>query len=296
MVPVERLALGGPGRPGGGRVRRGGGPHLGVQLGHAAAPVGQVEALRRARVRGLVGHARHPRSGRPMRECDGIEGGGGGGSRGDRRLRRLGVLHAARGRPRGQGRHAVRPAVGQRVPGHHRGPAGRVPPAPRPSPHHPAAPDQLPGQRLGDALAGREGGHQPLRRGFAPAGRRARALRRQRPVRRPHDRPRGHVLRRPDRVPRLVGRDLRPDPARDRARRHPRARHHRPRRRHRRRDPGAPLLDQGRVEVVQRRRLAGHQHDPVPRGLPVPRARDGRRQHRPDHRLRRRASSRAPRP
>ena len=169
-------------------------------------------------------------------------------------------------------------------------------PAPRPSPHHPAAPDQLPGERLGDALAGREGGHQPLRRGVAPAGRRARALRRQRPVRRPHDRPRGHVLRRPDRVPRLVGRDLRPDPARDRPRRHPRARHHRPRRRDRRGDPGPALLDQGRVEVVQRRRLAGHQHDPVPRGLPVPRARDGGRQHRPDHRLRRRACSRAPRP
>ena len=82
----------------------------------------------------------------------------------------------------------------------------------------------------------------------------------------------------------------------DRPRRHPRARHHRPRRRHRRRDPGPALLDQGRVEVVQRRRLAGHQHDPVPRGLPVSRARDGRRQHRPDHRLRRRACSRAPRP
>jgi 5'-methylthioadenosine phosphorylase len=60
-----------------------------------------------------------------------------------------------------------------------------------------------------------------------------------------------------------------------------------PRRRHRRGDPGTALLDQGRVEVVQRRRLAGHQHDPVPRGLPVSRARDGRRQHRPDHRLRR---------
>ena len=32
-------------------------------------------------------------------------------------------------------------------------PPGRVPAAPRPAPHDPAAPDQLPGQRLGDALA-----------------------------------------------------------------------------------------------------------------------------------------------
>ena len=47
------------------------------------------------------------------------------------------------------------------------------------------------------------------------------------------------------------------------------------------------LLDQVRVEVVQRRRLGGHQHDPVPRGVAVPRARDGGRQHQPDHRLRR---------
>ena len=40
-------------------------------------------------------------------------------------------------------------------------------------------------------------------------------------------------------------------------------------------------------EVVQRRRVGGHQHDPVPGGLPVPRAGDGRRQHRADHGLRR---------
>ena len=58
---------------------------------------------------------------------------------------------------------------------------------------------------------------------------------------------------------------------------------------------GAALLDQGRVEVVQRRRLGGHQHDPVPRGVAVPRARDGGRQHQPHHRLRRRRPSRAPR-
>ena len=37
-------------------------------------------------------------------------------------------------------------------------------------PHHPAAQDQLPRQRLGDALAGRQGGHLAVRRGLAPAG------------------------------------------------------------------------------------------------------------------------------
>ena len=47
------------------------------------------------------------------------------------------------------------------------------------------------------------------------------------------------------------------------------------------------LLDEGRVEVVQRRRLGGHLDDPVSRGVPLPRARDGGREHRPDHRLRR---------
>ena len=60
-------------------------------------------------------------------------------------------------------------------------------------------------------------------------------------------------------------------------------------------DGGTVVVIQGprfsievRVEVVQRRRLGGHQHDPVPRGVAVPRARDGGRQHQPDHRLRRR--------
>ena len=104
-----------------------------------------------------------------------------------------------------------------------------------------------------------------------------------------------HVLRRPDRDPPLVGRHLRPGPARPRDRHDPRPRHRGPRARHRRRHPGPAVLDEGRVEVVQRRRLGGHQHDPVPRGVAVPRARDGGRQHQPHHRLRRRRPSRAPR-
>ena len=45
------------------------------------------------------------------------------------------------------------------------------------------------------------------------------------------------------------------------------------------------LFDEVRVEVVQRRRLGGHLDDPVSRGLPLPRGRDGGREHRPDHRL-----------
>ena len=166
--------------------------------------------------------------------------------------------------------------------------AGRVPAAPRPSPHDPAAQDQLPGERLGDALARRQGGHLPCAAGSLQ----------------PHvepghfvvcdqfvdrtQRPRRHLLRRTDRQPRQLGRDLRPDAPPARHRGHPGARHHRPRAGHGGRHPGAALLDQGRVEVVQRSRLGGHQHDPVSRGLPVPRARHGGRQHQPHHRLRRR--------
>ena len=100
-------------------------------------------------------------------------------------------------------RRSTRPTASRRTASSWRRsrPAGRVPAAPRPAAHDPAAQDQLPGQRLGDALAGREGDHQPVRRRVAPARRRARALRRQRPVRRPDERPRGHLLRRPDRAP-----------------------------------------------------------------------------------------------
>ena len=68
----------------------------------------------------------------------------------------------------------------------------------------------------------------------------------------------------------------------------PGPRHRGPRAGDHRRDPGPALLDEGRVEVVQRCRLGGHLDDPVPRGVAVPRARDGGRQHRAHHRLRRR--------
>ena len=97
-----------------------------------------------------------------------------------------------------------------------------------------------------------------------------------------------HVLRRPDRHPPVLGRDLRPGPARPRDRHDPRPRHRGPRTRHGRRHRGPALLDQVRIEVVQRRRLGSHQHDPVPGGLAVPRTWDGGRQHQPHHRLRRR--------
>ena len=136
----------------------------------------------------------------------------------------------------------------------------------------------------------------PCAAGSLQLGREAGRLRRRRPVRRPDDRSRRHVLRRPDRQPRLVGRDLRPDPALDRDRRHPRARHPGPR--------AWARSSSSRVRASRRRasrrwftgrRLGGHQHDPVPGGVPVPRAGDGGREHQPDHRLRRRASSRGPR-
>ena len=80
-------------------------------------------------------------------------------------------------------------ALGFDLPGRGRRPAGRLPAAPRSAPHHPAAPDQLPRQRLGDALARRQGGHLAVRRRLAPAPGQARRLRRVRPVRRPHVRP-----------------------------------------------------------------------------------------------------------
>ena len=148
---------------------------------------------------------------------------------GDRGRRRFGLLLAPRRRARDQGRHAVRRAVGFGLPRRGRRPPGGVPAAPRPAAHDPAAQDQLPRQRLGAALARGQGGHLAVRGGLAPAPGQARRLRRLRPVRRSHQRPRRHVLRRPDRDPPLVGRHVRPGPPPARHRHDPRPRHRGPR-------------------------------------------------------------------
>ena len=158
---------------------------------------------------------------------------------GDRCLRRFRVLLAPRGRARGEDRHAVRRALGFDLPGRGRGPAGRVPAAARSPSHDPAAQDQLPRQRLGDAFPRGQGCHLALRGGLAPARGQAGRLRGLRPVRGPHVGPGRHVLRRPDRDPPVVGRDLRPGAARARDRHDPRPRHPRPRDGHGRRHPGA---------------------------------------------------------
>ena len=124
------------------------------------------------------------------------------------------------------------------------GPACRVPAEARQAPHDPAAPDQLPGERLGDALARGEGRDLTVCRGLAPAARQARRLRAVRPVRRPHPRPRGHVLRWTGRDPPVVGGHLRPGAAPDRARGVPGAGDRRPRARHDRDHQRTALLDE----------------------------------------------------
>ena len=120
-----------------------------------------------------------------------------------------------------------------------RWPAGRLPAPPRAAPHAPAAPDQLPRQRLGHARAGRQGRHRAVRRRLAPARRQARRLRRVRPVRRSHD----AAGPTPSTTARSSPTSRRPmiyDPVlrEPRRRHHPRPWHRGPRRRHRRRHPG----------------------------------------------------------
>ena len=174
-----------------GRRRRWARRRAGRRLGVAAGGRGRVRSGRRMRVVGsgsvrrwssigasgrCRGRPRHrsprpPRIGRPAAVAGAIAGQTTatrwrrqrGGYGGDRRLRRLGVLLAPRGRARGQGRHAVRRAVRFALPRRRRRAAGRVPAAPRPAAHDPAAQDQLPGQRLGDALARGQGGHLAVR-------------------------------------------------------------------------------------------------------------------------------------
>ena len=135
---------------------------------------------------------------------------------------------------------------------------------------------------------GVQGGHLAVRGRLAPAPRQARRLRPVRPVRRPDPRPRTTRSSTGPIVTHISSADIYdPELRRIAARRLPRARHRGPRARHDRDHQRPAVLDEGRVEVVQRRRLGGHLDDPVPGGVPLPRAGDGGREHRPDHRLRR---------
>ena len=185
-----------------------------------------------------------------------------------------GFYCAARRRPRDQGRHAVRPAVGQLLPRRRRAAARS------PSCRATAAATRSRRTRSTTGPTSGRCARSGSRRSSARA-RPARSSATSKPgdfvvcdqfVDRTNGRGR-HVLRRPDRHPRQLRRDLRPGPAPDRDRDDPRPRHPGPRAGHGGGDPGTALLDQGRVEVVLRRRLGGHQHDPVPRGVSLPRAR-----------------------
>ena len=147
-----------PGAPGGGRGRRAGGGRsprrrrargrrVGSAVGMRLGVVGRVGHPGRARlalgrsIARTVRRATMPPSDGPDRPArprpasapcgsrrapSTRRGGrrGGGGYGGDRRLRRLGLLLAARRRPRDQGRHAVRAAVGLVLP-RRRSAAGR---------------------------------------------------------------------------------------------------------------------------------------------------------------------------
>ena len=75
--------------------------------------------------------------------------------------------------------------------------ASRVPAAARPASTSCRRTPIPTGERLGDARAGRAEDHRPERVRCAQGRARAGRVRRLRPVRRPDERPRGHVLRRP---------------------------------------------------------------------------------------------------
>ena len=128
----------------------------------------------------------------------------------------------------------------------------------------------------------------PVRVRRAAGGPRARRVRRLRPVRRPHDRARGHVLRGARDDARLPGGSVLRRSARDPRRDGPRARSPGARRRHRRRHPGPALLDPRRVGVVPAHGLGRDQHDRVPGGLSRARARALLREHLDGDRPRRR--------
>ena len=111
---------------------------------------------------------------------------------------------------------------------------------PRHGDHHelPAAPGQLPGQPVGDEGGGGAADHRPVRLRHAQGRAGAGHVRGLRPVRGPHQRPRGHLLRRPPDHPRGGRRPLLRRPAR-----HPRC--------EAARELDIPVVDGGTVVVIQ---------------------------------------------
>ena len=165
-------------------------------------------------------------------------------------------------------RDAVRRPVGADRGRQGRGPPGGVPAPARGAPRVPAAPDQLPRQPLGAALARRPPGARAVRGRRAAADGRARRPGRPRPARRPHHGPGPDATSRPapctcrsptPTAPRLSAR------ARRRRRR-------RAARRHDGRHRGAAVLHPRRVAALRRAGLDADQHDRAPRGGAGPRA------------------------
>ena len=127
-----------------------------------------------------------------------------------------------------------------------------------------AAPDPVPGERVGDAGARRPAHHRAVCLGRAPARPRARRVRRLRPVRRPNVGQGGHVLRRAGDDARLGRRSATAPTCAASRRDRGRARCSRPGRWHGRRRPGAAVLDPRRVALVPGARRRRRQHDRVP--------------------------------
>ena len=214
----------------------------------------------------------------------------------DRRLRRQRLLLAARGRRGGRrstrrtGRRRRRVTIGD-IGGK------RVAFLPRHGRAHELPPAQI--NYRANVWAMKELGVRriigPNASGALKAELAARRVRRLRPVRRPHVRAQGHLLRGPGDDARLRRRSVLPRPAADPRRDRARARHPGARRRHRRRHQRPALLDARRVALVPGRGLGHDQHDRVPRGLPRARARALLREHLDGHRPRRRRGGRAAR-
>ncbi len=130
----------------------------------------------------------------------------------------------------------------------------RLSSAPRPPARAPAARDPVPGESLGHEGARRAANHRAERLGRAHSRPRARRVRRLRPVRRPDERARRHVLRRARDDARLGGRPLLPRPAPSAGRDGRRARHQSARRRDRGRRSRAPASRRGPSRSGSRRR------------------------------------------